>query len=119
MQEHTGEYLLYSLFFDTSVETCLTQRIHLEPFFSASMDKKNITVGCRVEGACGALIPNSNGSSKRRKRETVAGTVVDAAGHNKWEVVFDYDGSLQVISSKALKVINDDIGLPISDELIS
>ena len=64
-----------------------------------------ILVGARVEGSHGPLITNPDASKKRRIRSKVIGTVVRAAGSQKWDVVFDYDGKSKEVSSKLLIVV--------------
>ena len=75
-----------------------------------------IKVGSRVEGSHGPLISNPNVSKKRRVRKIVVGTVVRASGTAKWDVVFDFDGLAKVnISSRALKLVPDDSGIPLNE----
>ena len=55
------------------------------------VERTSITVGTRVEGNFGSLIPNPNGG-KRHVRDKAVGTVMSAAGQHKWKVVFNFDG---------------------------
>ena len=73
--------------------------------------------GCRVEGAHGDLVPNPRGN-KRRVREKVIGTVIEAAGEHKWKVNFDYNGKEKIVTSKSLKVVQIGAGLPMTDQSI-
>lgn len=75
--------------------------------------KKRILVGCRVEGPCGPLMANPKEGKTRRVREKVAGTVIAATAHNKWRVLFDFDRKEQIVSSKSLKVVDAQIGVPL------
>ncbi len=80
--------------------------------------KVHIVVGCRVEGAYGnfgSLVPGK----QRRRRERVIGTVIAPIGHNKWKVLFDFDGKEQEASSKSLKVIDAQVGIPLDRNEVS
>ena len=74
-----------------------------------------ILVGARVEGSHGPLITNPDASKKRRIRSKVVGTVVRAAGSQKWDVVFDYDGKSKEVSSKSLIVVPPETGIPVDE----
>ena len=75
-----------------------------------------IKVGSRVEGSHGPLISNPNSSKKRRVRKIVVGTVVQASGTAKWDVVFDFDDIPKVnISLCALKLVPDDSGIRLNE----
>ena len=75
-----------------------------------------IGAGSRVEGSHGPLVTNPNASIKRRIRSKVVGTVVKATGPHKWEVTFDYDAKVKTISSRSLKSVETDAGIPLDDE---
>jgi len=78
---------------------------------------KRIKIGSRVSGSHGPLITNSNASIKRRVREVVVGTVLKAAGIASWDVVFDFDGKVKNnVSSRALTLVPDASGIPLSEE---
>ena len=72
-----------------------------------------ILVGDRVEGSHGPLITNPDASKKRRIRSKVIGTVVRAAGSQKWDVVFDYDGNSKKVSLKSLIIVPPETGIPV------
>ena len=75
-----------------------------------------IQVGCRVEGSHGPLIEDPTGIKKRRVKEKVVGTVVGALDLHKWEVVFDYDGEIRVVTSRSLQIVDDGVGIPLDEE---
>ena len=75
-----------------------------------------ISPGCRVSGNHGELVPNPNTAKKRRVRAEAVGTVVRACGHSKWEVLFDYNNTIKIVTSKSLKVVNDDVGIPLDEQ---
>ena len=75
-----------------------------------------IVAGTRVAGSHGKLIPNPNPNVKRRVREKVVGTVIKAAGLHKWEVLFDYNKQMQVVTSKSLKIVPTESGIPLNEE---
>ena len=79
-----------------------------------SSDK--IVAGTLVSGSHGKLIPNPNPNVKRRVREKVVGTVIKAAGLHKWEVLFDYNKQMQVVTSKSLKIVPTESGIPLNEE---
>ena len=81
------------------------------------INSDRIHPGRRVYGAHGPLLANPNGG-KRRVREKVHGTVLKAVDQHKWEVVFDFDGKTKIVTSKSLKIVADEAGIPI-DELTS
>ena len=74
--------------------------------------KIRILVGCRGEGAHDNLMPNPSGN-KRRVRERVAGTVIASTDHNKWRVLFDFNGKEQTVSSNSLAVVDAQVGVPL------
>ena len=78
--------------------------------------RQRIHVGARVEGSHGNLVTNPNGN-KRRVRERVTGTVLSAAGEHKWKVNFDFNGKVQEVTSKSLKVIEKNVGLPLNQQV--
>ena len=62
------------------------------------------------------MISNSNASKKRQVCKIVIGTLVQASGIAKWDIVFDFDGIAKVnISSRALKPVPDDSGIPLNE----
>ena len=75
-----------------------------------------ISVGCRVEGCYGPLVPNPNPNVKRRVRDRVVGTVLRAAGQHKWAVQFDFDGKVKTVASSGLKIVPQQSAIPL-DEL--
>ena len=72
--------------------------------------------GCRIFGSHGPLEKNPNASVKRRVRSKVYGTVLKAEGLHKWEVRFDFDGKSKVVTSKSLKLVPNDAGIPLNEE---
>ena len=70
----------------------------------------------RLFGSHGPLVANPNASVKRRVRDKVYGTVVKAEGLHKWEVRFDFDGKSKVVSSRSLKLVPNDAGIPLNEE---
>ena len=72
--------------------------------------------GCRIFGSHGPLVKYPNASVKRRVRSKVYGTVVKAEGLHKGEVRFDFDSNSKVVTSKSLKLIPNDAGIPLNDE---
>ena len=76
--------------------------------------EKMITVGTRVSGKCGKLIPNPRGSQFRRVRERTFGNVISSIGNNKYKVRFD-DGSTKDVSSTSLQIEESTVGLPPSE----
>ena len=80
--------------------------------------KKRIEVGCRVEGNFGDLIPNSEPKKKRRRAVGFA-TVVLAAGPKNWVIRRDIDGEVKTVSSRSMKVVDDDCGVPLTDEAVT
>ena len=75
---------------------------------------KRIEVGCRVEGRFGDFIPNTD-PKKKRRRDVAYATVVEASGPKKWMVRFDVDGLLHEASSRSMKVVDGDCGVPLED----
>ena len=73
-----------------------------------------ITIGCRVKGPHGALIPNPRGHG-RRVREVITGEVIQSVGNNQYKVRFDIDGREISCSSRSLKVIERDEGIPVNE----
>ena len=80
-------------------------------------NSSHISVGCRVEGAFGPLVDNPNPKAKRRVRERVCGTVIKAVDQRRWEIVSNIDGEIKTISSNALKVVTDEFGVPLYEEV--
>ena len=75
----------------------------------------HIIVGSRVEGPHGHLQPNPNPNVKRRVRARVVGTVLKAKGQHTWDVQFDFDGKIKECSSKSLKVVCAEAGMPVNE----
>ena len=75
----------------------------------------HVFVGCRVEGSHGPLTSNPNTHSKRRVREKVVGTVIKAAGLHNWDVNFDFDGKVKTVSSRSLKIVPVESGIPVNE----
>ena len=80
--------------------------------------KVHIVVGCRVEGPYGNFGSLVAGQ-QRRRRERVIGTVIAPIGHNKWRVLFDFDGKEQQVSSKSLTVVDAQVGIPLDRNEVS
>ena len=75
----------------------------------------HIIIGSRVEGPYGPLVPNPDPNKKRRVRSRVVGTVLKASAQHKWEVQFNFDGKVQECSSKCLKVVCAEAGVPVNE----
>ena len=56
---------------------------------------------------------NLSESVKRRIRDKVYGTVLKTEGLDKWEVCFDYDYACRLVTSRSLKIVPDDVGIPL------
>lgn len=72
--------------------------------------------GCRVSGNHGDLVRHPDANRKRRMRSEVVGTVIKAIGQHKWEVLFDYNNKTKTVTSKLLKVVDNDIGIPLHEQ---
>jgi hypothetical protein len=70
----------------------------------------HLNVGCRVEGSYGPFLPNycnpDGTQRKRRKRQQIKGTIVEARGEKKWLVKFD-SGEFKECPSVELKMLGD------------
>ena len=70
----------------------------------------SLNVGCRVEGSHGEFLPapcNPDGSQvKRRKRQRLEGTILEARGEKRWLVRFD-TGMEKECPSMSLKLLRD------------
>ena len=75
----------------------------------------NIKVGLCVEGSHGPLKPDLNPNGKRRVRSKVSGTIIKAKGKHKWDIQFDFDGKIKECSSKSLKIVCDEVGVPVNE----
>ena len=93
----------------------------------------HISVGCRVEGTFGPLVPNPNPNPnlnlnpnlnpntnlnpkvKRRVREKVCGTVIRAVDQISWEIVCNLDGDIKNFTLNSLKVVADEFGIPLHE----
>ena len=76
--------------------------------------KLRISVGCRVVGSFGPFLSNPRGF-KRRIRQRVFGTVIQAISNGKFKVLFDFDGRKQSCSSKKLTVVDANAGIPLQE----
>ena len=76
--------------------------------------KKRIEVGCRVEGNFGEFVPNTD-PKKKRRRDVAFATVIEAAGAKSWVIRRDIDGEVKIVSSRSMKVVEDDCGFPLED----
>ena len=65
----------------------------------------HISVGWRVEGAFGPLVPNPNPKVKRRARENVCRTEIRAVDQRRLETGCDLDGEIKIVTSNSLKVV--------------
>ena len=78
--------------------------------------QKRIYVGCRVLGSHGPLVTNPNESVKRHVRSKVVGTILKAVGQQKWDVQFDFDGSVKEgVSSTSLQIVEADVGITLDE----
>ena len=86
-------------------------------FYSKSnlSNSYHISVGCRVEGAIGPLVPNPNPKMKRREREKVCRTVIRAVDQRRWEIVCNLDGEIKFVTSNSLKVFPDEFEKPLHE----
>ena len=75
-----------------------------------------LKVGSRVVGSHGPLIPNPNSQSNRRVRDKVTGTVMRSLALHEWEVMFDFDGKTRKVSSRSLKLVDDQVGIPLYED---
>ena len=76
---------------------------------------KRITVGCRVKGKIGELVPNPDCPKEQKVRSHGTGTVVEALGRHKWRVKTDYDGTYLTGTSRTLVVIDESFGIPANE----
>ena len=74
-----------------------------------------ISVGCRVEGGHGPLIPNPDPAIKRRACSHAVGTVLHSVEQRKWEVVFDFDSKVKTVSSSSLTIVESDRAIPLNE----
>ena len=79
------------------------------------VNKLRISVGCRVEGGHGPLIPNTDPAIKRRVRSRAVGTVLRSVEQRKWEVVFDFDSKVKTVSSSSLTIVESDRAIPLNE----
>ena len=81
-------------------------------------DSEPIVVGARVAGKIGELVENPNqtplpnGKSQRRARREATGVIVEPAGLRKWRVCLNHSNKIKTISTAALNIIADGVGLP-------
>ena len=75
-----------------------------------------IGVGSHVEGSHSPLISNLNASIKWCVRSNAVGMVVWVAGSHKWNVVFDFDAQVNIVSSKSLIIVRINVGIPFDEE---
>ena len=59
----------------------------------------HISVGCRVEGAFGPLVPNPNPNPKVKGRVKVCGTVIRAVDQRRWEIVCNLDREKKIVTT--------------------
>ena len=84
------------------------------PSTNSNRCEKRITTGTRVSGSHGALVPNPNSSVKRRVKERIFGTVIEAIGTNKYKVLFD-NGETKLCPSRTLRTERNNAGVPLSE----
>ena len=48
-------------------------------------------------------------------REKVVGTVIKATGLHNWDVNFDFDGKVKTVSSRLLKIVPVESGIPVNE----
>ena len=73
---------------------------------------------CRVFGSHGPLVINPNASVKQCVISKVYGIVIKAEGLHKWIVCFDFDGRSKVVTSRSLKHVTDNAGIPLNEESV-
>ena len=84
------------------------------------VQSSRLFVGCRVSGCFGPFLSSTSESGKRRKRQRVVGTIIRAAELHKWDVIFDYNGTVKKdVSSRSLTIVSDDVGIPINNNTIN
>ena len=79
------------------------------------MRANKITIGCRVKGKHGLLVPNPRGHH-RRVHEVVSGKVIESVEHNQCKVKLDIDGREVICSSRLLTIIEIHEWLPVNEE---
>ena len=67
---------------------------------AASRGVKRLTIGSRVSGTFGELIPNPDPSKKRCIRKRLVGNVVCAVGHGKYTIAFDNGITMDCCSNR-------------------
>lgn len=72
-------------------------------------------MGACVKGSHVPLTTNPYTSKKRCIWSNVVGTVVQSAGSQKYDVVFDYNGQSNVVSSMLLVVVPPEIEIHIDE----
>ena len=80
---------------------------------------KQIFFGCRVEGIHGPQVanPNPNPKIKMLVNSRLIGTVMKANEQHKWEVLFDFNGKVNVQGSKLLPIGPLGGGVPFNEEI--
>ena len=81
---------------------------------NSNRNEKRITVGTRVSGSHGPLVPNSNPSIKRRVKQRIFGVVIESVDTNQYKVKFD-NGLEKVCNSRSLRTERQIAGVPISE----
>ena len=82
------------------------------------VQSSRLFVGCRVAGCFGPFLSSTSESRRRRKRQRVVGTIIRAADLHKWDVIFDYNGTVKKdVSSRSLTIVSNDVGIPINNTI--
>ena len=63
-------------------------------------------------------MPNTD-PKKKRRRDVAFATVIQAAGPKNWVIRRDIDGEVKIVSSRSLKVVPADCGVPLADNVVT
>ena len=81
-------------------------------------DSEPIVVSASIAGKIGELVENPNqtplpnGKIQRRVRREATEDIVKPADLQKWRVCLNHSNKIKTISTAALKIIADGVGLP-------
>ena len=76
--------------------------------------EKIITLGTRVSGKYGDLIPNLKGDTLRWLRAWTLGNVTKSVGNNQYKVTFD-NSIVKELHSSSLRIEESNLGIPIEE----
>ena len=63
-------------------------------------------------------MPNTD-PKKKRRRDVAFATVIQAAGPKNWVIRRDIDGEIKIVSSRSMKVVPADCGVPLADNVVT